>query len=141
MFFDKKEKNDEVKSIAKNKGELLVYSGSIIGEGEVVKKKRKHSSIRIKTKRGVHQVIFDADKPKELVTGWNGTLVVSQETATLSKMQKLNDKAGSSKVKGKLSMIEIDGGSSMTFDNSVSLNNVWIRVNVKEKYNKFQFII
>jgi hypothetical protein len=141
MFFDKKEKNDEVKSIAKDKGELVVYSGTIISEGDIIKKKRKHQTIKIKTKRGVHQVIFDNDKPKELVTGWNGTLVVSEETATLSKMQKLNDKAGASKVKGKLSMVGIDGGNTISFDNSVSLNNVWIRVSVKEKYNKFQFIV
>ena len=56
-------------------------------------------------------------------------------------MQKLNDKAGASKVKGKLSMVGIDGGNTISFDNSVSLNNVWIRVSVKEKYNKFQFIV
>ena len=46
MFFDKKEKNDEVKSIAKDKGELVVYSGTIISEGDIIKKKRKHQKLR-----------------------------------------------------------------------------------------------
>lgn len=141
MFFDKKEKNEEVKQIGKKKGELFVYTGTICSLGEIVKKKKKHSTIKMRVKTKVYEIVFDT-KPAELIVGWNGTIVASEETSIIQTMEKLNQQKGGSKLKGKLTIgLTMDAGSKIDYEKECALNDIWIRVSKKEKYKKFQFFM
>jgi hypothetical protein len=141
MFFDKKEKNEEVKQIGLKKGELFVYSGTIVSLGEIVKKRKTHPTIKMRVKTKIYTIVFDG-KPAELIVGWKGTIVASEETSVISQMEKLNKQKGGSKLKGKLSIgLTMDAGSKIDYQQECALNDIWIRVSKKEKYKKFQFFM
>ena len=147
MFWDKKENVADFNKIVKAKKKITIYSGEIVSEGDMVKKKKKHKTIKLQSGTKRIEIVFEADKPKELSVGWKGSIAVSEEIATISTLKKwwkkpdsVKESAGNA-LKGKLKIAEMDGNNSVTIEQQVSLNDVFIRVNEKIPYYKFQTII
>lgn len=147
MFWDKKENIADFNKVVKSKGKITIYSGKIVSEGDMVKKKKKHKTIKLQSGTKKVEIVFEAEKPQVLSVGWKGSIAVSEEIATISTLKKwwkkpdsVKESAGS-KIKGKLKIADIDGSNGITIEQQVSLNDVYVRVNEKIPYNKFQCII
>ncbi len=149
MFFKKEEAQLEMSSIAKKKGEMLILSGSIVSEDTITKKRKQIPTARIKTSRGTHTVVFDVKNP-EIKVGWNGTIAVTKEKASITKMVKMFPNAkGATPQMNSMVMSPLENHKDINIVNSdmISVNkkykptDLWVRETIKEEYNKFQFII
>ena len=154
MFFKKQENNAaaqlEMNDIAKKKGEMLLLSGSIVSEGTITKKRKQIPTARIKTKKGTHTVVFDV-KPENIKVGFEGTIAVTKEKASITKMVKMFPNAkGKGPEMGSMIMSThadpkdinvMNAEGSVSIQRTYKPNDVWVRETTKEDYLKFQFTI
>jgi len=148
MFFQKKEAQLEMNDIAKKKGEMLILSGSIVSEGTITKKRKEYPTARIKTKKGTHTIVFDV-KNTDIKVGFEGTIAVTEEKASISKMVKVfPNMKGQGATMNSLQMsanpdpqINKEEGNALAVKKTFKAGDVYVRETIKEDYLKFQFII
>jgi len=142
------EQNAEMNKIAKEKGEMLLLSGSIVSEGTITKKRKEYPTARIKTKRGTHTIVLQIKHP-DIKVGFVGTIAVSKEMASISRMVKAIPKIkGQGNTWKSLVMsdapdplINKEKGNSLEIKKTFKTGDVYVRETIKEEYLKFQFII
>lgn len=152
MFFKKEEDNLSMKHLATTKGEMLILSGSIVGESFMHKKGKDIPSVRIKTKKGIHEVIFNSypNLPTEIKTGSDVTLAVTKEIGTYSKMVKMfpASKNGGLKMNSMVlsehtdsTKINHENANQVIVNKKIKPNDIWVRETKKEEYLSYQFLI
>ena len=152
MFFKKEEDNTSLKTMANAKGEMLILSGSIVNESQFHKRGKDIPSVRIKTKKGTHEVIFNSypSLPPELRIGSDVTIAVTKEIGTYSKMVKMFPQStnGSLKMNSMVvsehtdaSKINVENSNQVTINKKIKPNDIWIRETKKEEYLSYQFLI
>ena len=151
MFFKKEEDNSSMKHLANVKGEMLILSGSIVGESFMHKRGKDIPSVRIKTKKGTHEIIFNSytSLPPEIKIGSDVTIAVTKEIGTYSKMVKMFPTTnGGLKMNSMVisehtdaSKINVENANNVIVNKKIKPNDIWVRETKKEEYLSYQFLI
>lgn len=152
MFFKKEESNLEMKDKAITKGEMLILSGSIVGESFMHKRGKDIPSVRIKTKKGTHEVIFNShlSLPTEIKVGIDVTIAVTKEIGTYSKMVKMFPASTNASLKMNsmvvsehtdAAKINHENANMVIVNKKIKPNDIWVRETKKEEYLSYQFLI
>lgn len=152
MFFKKEEENLSMKHMANVKGEMLILSGSIVGESFMHKRGKDIPSVRIKTKKGTHEIVFNSYPalPTEIKIGSDVTIAVTKEIGTYSKMVKMFPASTNGALKMNsivvsehtdATKINHENANQVLINKKIKPNDIWVRETKKEEYLSYQFLI